>query len=294
MSAQYSIKDLERLSGIKAHTLRIWEQRYHILKPQRTDTNIRFYSNMDLKRILNISLLNGNGFKISNIAKLADEEIVVHAEKYLNNYTKESDQVEHLILCMMDLNEDRFEKTINNSVLHFGFESTMENIVFPFLRQLGNMWQIGMITTAQEHYITNLIRQKIIVNIDRLSPNIIPPQKKYLFYLPSEELHEMGLLYTCFLAKLKGHKCIYLGQSVPIEDLILITKSARPHYVITILTAKIQGFDLNSYLHSLHEQLTEPNFLLSGRLMLDGSENYSLPSPKFLLFDDFLSFKKFI
>ncbi len=293
MPAKYSIKDLERLSGIKAHTLRIWEQRYSILRPERSDTNIRYYSNGDLKRILNISLLNNNGHKISKIASLNDEDIIKEAEKLLNNYNKESDQIENLVLCLMDFNEDRFDKTLTNSVIHFGFENTIEKIVFPFLKHLGNMWQVGMINPAQEHFLSNLIRQKLIVGIDGLMPNSLNAPKNCLLFLPSNELHEIGLLYANFILKRKGHRCIYLGQSVPIEDLAVIAKIVNPDYCVSIITSKQEDLEVNDYLKMLANELPDSQFLLSGRMMIDGPEDYTLPE-KFRTFEDFSSFKEMI
>lgn len=294
MPTKYSIKDLERVSGIKAHTLRIWEQRYEILNPERTETNIRYYSNADLKRILNISLLNNNGYKISNIAKLSDENLVQEVEKFLGSYKDESHQIDNLVLCLMDMDEFRFESTINNSIQHFGFESTIEKVVFPFLRHMGNMWLTGLITPAQEHYISNLVRQKIIVGIDSLKGLETVASKRFLFFLPSLELHEMGLLYAHYLAKAQGHKCFYLGQSVPFEDLITITKNAKPDFIVCILTAALQDTTLNEFLYSCNSQIEGPEFLMSGRLLVASDEKYRLPSPRFHVFNDFADFKKLL
>ncbi len=294
MPTKYSIKDLERVSGIKAHTLRIWEQRYEILNPERTETNIRYYSNADLKRILNISLLNNNGYKISNIAKLSDENLVQEVEKFLGSYKDESHQIDNLVLCLMDMDEFRFESTINNSIQHFGFENTIEKVVFPFLRHMGNMWLTGLITPAQEHYISNLVRQKIIVGIDSLKGLETVASKRFLFFLPSQELHEMGLLYAHYLAKAQGHKCFYLGQSVPFEDLITITKNAKPDFIVCILTAALQDTTLNEFLYSCNSQIEGPEFLMSGRLLVASDEKYRLPSPRFHVFNDFADFKKLL
>lgn len=295
MPSKYSIKDLERLSGIKAHTLRMWEQRYEILNPERTDTNIRFYSNADLKRILNISLLNNNGYKISNIAKLTSDDLLCEVEKILNNFLKESHQIENLILCLVDMSEEKFETAIQKSILHFGFESTIEQIIFPFLKHIGNLWQTGIINSAQEHYISNLIRQKLIVGIDRLTAPLKAGYKTYLFFLPSQELHEMGLLYTYYLAKAKGHKCLYLGQSLPLEDLASISRSVAPDRVVSIFTGQLQGLDLNAFLAACHAQIEGPEFLISGRLVLDVSAGeVTLPSSRFTVFGDFEGFRKLL
>jgi MerR family transcriptional regulator, light-induced transcriptional regulator len=292
--SKYSIKDLELMSGIKAHTLRIWEQRYNILKPERTDTNIRYYSNTDLRRILNISILNKNGHKISSIAELTDLDLTKQVEGYLNNYLNESDQIESLYISLLDLNEERFENTLNNSIAKLGFENTIEKIVFPFLRHLGNMWQVGAISPAQEHYISNLIRQKIIANIDRLVPEINEKAKTYLFFLPSKELHEMGLLYLHYVTKARGHKCVYLGQSVPLEDLISITKSVKPDVLTSIFTNPTEESELEEYLKDCEAALPQQDFYVSGRLLFDSHTKVNLPSKRFIAFKDFNEYKKLL
>jgi DNA-binding transcriptional MerR regulator len=294
MPSKYSIKDLELMSGIKAHTLRIWEQRYNILKPERTNTNIRYYNNSDLRRILNISILNKNGHKISNIAGLNDDALVHEAEKYLNDYLRETNKIESLYLSLIDMDEERFEQIINNSIFNLGFENTIEKIVFPFLRYLGNMWQIGAITPAQEHFISNLIRQKLIAGVDKISPEAIAEPKTFLFFLPSNELHEMGLLYTLYLTKVKGHRCVYLGQSVPLEDLISITKSVKPTYVVTILTSRMADLSTTEFLQRCEQNIENTQFLISGRTVLDPSEKVSIPSSRFTVFQDFPDYKKWL
>jgi DNA-binding transcriptional MerR regulator len=170
--SNYSIKDLEQLSGIKAHTLRIWEQRYDILKPTRTDTNIRTYDDVDLKLVLNIALLKEHGYKISEIAQMSAEsmarEVMVISDKQMNY----PDQIHALTISMLDLDEERFEKIISTNTLQFGFENMMINIIHPFLSRIGTLWMTGSIGPAQEHFISNLIRQKIIVAIDGQLPSL--------------------------------------------------------------------------------------------------------------------------
>jgi DNA-binding transcriptional MerR regulator len=290
MPTQYAIKDLERLSGIKAHTLRIWEQRYGILKPERTDTNIRYYTAEDLKRILNISLLNNNGFKISKIAKLPDEEIVKQAQSILNNYSKESDQIDNLVMCMMEMNEAKFEKIVSNCIIHFGFESTIEKIVFPFMRQIGNMWQVGMINPAQEHFISHLVRQKIIVGIDGLFPEPLANPKTFLLFLPSNELHELGLLYCNFLVKSKGHKCLYLGQSVPFNDLVSVTDVVPPDVIVTTFTNHLEGISIQDYINNLSKSFPNSQIMVSGRVFFDPNESIELPK-NVILFQSHEQFK---
>jgi DNA-binding transcriptional MerR regulator len=290
MSSKYSIKDLERLSGIKAHTLRIWEQRYDILNPERTSTNIRYYSNEDLKKILNVSLLNNNGYKISNIARLSPDSLLNEASKLFGNYEKESNQIENLMLSLLEWDEFRFEETVNQSISHFGFENTIEKIIFPFLRQLGNMWQVGVVNPAQEHFMTNLIRQKIIVEIDKTSMKPISGSKKYVFFLPNNELHEMGLLYTYYLCKQKGHSCLYLGQSVPFEDVLSVAKLTQPDFLVTILTSNSSEEETQEFLKKCDVQIPTA-FLISGRLIVSPESKIKMPSEKFKVFKEFSDYK---
>ena len=208
----YSIKDLEKLSRVKAHTIRIWEKRYGLLDPARSGTNIRSYTDTDLRKLLNISLLNDNGFKISRIATFNDAAIRSHVLALENSENGAADQVESLILAMTELDEARFEKVIGNCILRSGFEQTMLEVIQPFLQRVGVLWQIDAVKPGQEHFISNLIRQKVISAIDGLPPIKRERAKTILFFLPEGELHELGLLFGHFLARKQGHHSIYLGQ----------------------------------------------------------------------------------
>lgn len=294
VTSKYSIKDIERLSGIKAHTVRIWEQRYNILKPSRTDTNIRTYDDEDLKRILNISLLNNNGYKISNIAKLSDKELVDEVNKVLSTATKESLQVDTLVLCLLNMDEARFESTVNNSILQFGFESTIENVLFPFLRQLGNLWQVGLVSPAQEHYISNIIRQKLIVGLDRAQPANNPQAKTIILFLPDQELHELGLIYAHYLAKLRGHKCLYLGQSLPISELVTISEAVNPDVLVCILTGQMSNDNLQKLVEACTSNISKATLLMSGRLLF--TEDYSryFAGKNVRIFKDFNEYKQML
>ncbi|PRY89937.1 MerR family transcriptional regulator [Mongoliibacter ruber] len=258
----YSIKDLEQLSGIKAHTLRIWEQRYNLLAPKRTDTNIRFYDDEDLKLILNVALLNDNGFKISKIAGMTylemKEEVVKLTEKNLTY----DDQIHALTICMIEMDEDRFEKVLSTNILKIGFEQTMLNIIYPFLSKIGVLWQTGAINPAQEHFISNLVRQKLIVAID--GQLYKGGGKKFLLYLPEAELHEISLLFAAFIIKSKGHKVIYLGQNTPREDLKLVHRLHKPDYLMTVITTSPNSQEVQGYIDNLSELFNESEIIISG------------------------------
>lgn len=293
MPTQYAIKDLERLSGIKAHTLRIWELRYGILKPERSCTNIRCYTPEDLKRILNISLLNNNGYKISKIATFMDEELVKHAQTILNKFARESDQIDNLVMCMMEMDEAKFESTVCSCISHFGFENTMERVLFPFMHHVGSMWQLGIVNCAQEHFIAQLIKQKIIVSIDGLPKEKADDGKTYVLYLPNKELHDMGLLYCKYLVKTKGHKCLYLGQSVPLCDLKHLAEQIAADVLVTIFTTPMEDFSLKQYISKLSDAFQKARIMVSGRLFYESQEEITLPK-NVILFESHEQFKNML
>ncbi|GAB2549444.1 MerR family transcriptional regulator [Spirosoma aerophilum] len=260
----YSIRDLEQLSGIKAHTLRIWEQRYAILSPERTDTNIRAYGDDDLKRVLNISLLKDHGYKISEIAKFSTEELSREVIKISEKQLNYPDQIHALTISMLDLNEEQFEKIISANTLQSGFESTMINIVYPFLSRIGTLWVTGSIGPAQEHFITNLIRQKVVVAIDAQSARQSTTGKKYMLYLPEGEFHELSLLFANYLIRVRGNKVIYLGQSLPFNELAFAHKLHQPDYIFTVLTSTPSNHEVQPYVDKLAKTFPASRILLTG------------------------------
>lgn len=235
--SNYSIKDLETLSGIKAHTLRIWEQRYNIIEPKRSDTNIRSYDDDDLKKILNISLLNHNGFKISKIASMSAVDIHQSVLDVAQESLKYPDHVHHLMVSMMEMDETGFDKLITKCIQQFGLEKTMIHIVYPFFNKVGVLWQIGTISPYQEHFISNLIRQKIIVSIDAHTFKSNSDSKKYLLFLPETEMHEIGLLFAQYILKSRGYKVYYFGQTLPFDDLVEACQTCKPDYTFTVMTS---------------------------------------------------------
>ena len=234
-SEMYSIKDLENLSGIKAHTIRIWEKRYGIVQPGRTDTNIRYYTNDDLRRLLNISMLTQHGFKISAISQMAEDEISRKIAGLSIGHHPDT-YSESLLLSLIDLDEQLFNKTFLEILMGEGFEHAIIRYIFPFFNRIGMMWQIGTITPAQEHFISNLIRNKIIVATERISRTPDPSTGNALLFLPENELHEISLLFYNYILRARGYKTIYLGQSVPHESLDRIITTCKPTLIVTNLT----------------------------------------------------------
>ncbi|MFA0961544.1 MerR family transcriptional regulator [Roseivirga sp. BDSF3-8] len=286
----YSIKDLEHLSGIKAHTLRIWEQRYNFLNPKRTDTNIRYYDDKDLKLILNVSLLKDYGFKISKIAKMDEEQMLVEVIKITEKNLKYPDQIHALTLSMIDLDEDRFEKIMSTNILHLGFESTMINIIYPFLSKIGVLWQTGAINPAQEHFISNLVRHKIIVAIDGQFVSSSKETSKYLFFLPEGELHELSLLFCYYLVKSRGYKGIYLGQTLPFEDLVSVYDIHKPEYIVSIFTSSPRQDEVQNYINKLSDSFSESQIILSGYQVAAGPVNLPDNCQSFSRIEEFISY----
>lgn len=272
--SNYSIKDLEHLSGIKAHTLRIWEQRYDFIKPKRTDTNIRFYDDDDLKLILNISLLKDNGHKISRISTMKREELQNEVKRLMESKFSFPEQIHALTLSMLDLDEPRFEKVLSTNILQIGFDRTMLNIIYPFFQKIGILWQTGAISPAHEHFMSNLVRQKVVVAIDgQMLSNAY--NFKYLLFLPEGEMHEISLLFSHYLIKSRNNKVIYLGQNVPYDDLNSVYETHRPEFVLTVFTTSPSGDKAMSYIQKLSNDFKESQVLISGNQVV--GQDYHVP-----------------
>ena len=265
----FTIKDLENLSGIKAHTLRIWEQRYNFLRPSRTFTNIRYYSNEELKKILNIALLNKYGYKISHIDKMAEDEI---RTKILNLNQQEAQQeriVNDLVQYMVDLDIEAFENTLTEQIATKGIEKTITQVIFHYLEKIGILWMTNHINPAQEHLVTNIIRQKLIVGIDNISTPL-KIKKTVLLFLPESEYHEMGLLFMFYLLKSRGVQVYYLGSNVPLSDVGYVAKLKKPDYLYSHITRPGLSFNFDKFLANLSKNMPEIPCIISGQL----TQNY--------------------
>jgi MerR family transcriptional regulator, light-induced transcriptional regulator len=268
--ANYSIKDLEALTGIKAHTIRIWEKRHNIISPERSSTNIRSYSDDDLKRILNISILYNQGYKISKIAALSGDQLVNKVTELSNDEKPENEVfIDQLTISMVELDELKFEKLLSSCILKYGFEDTMLKVVYPFLRKIGVLWLSNNINPAQEHFMSNLVRQKIIVAIDGLDNHVRDNAKTVVLFLPEHELHELGLLFFHYLIKKKGYKTYYLGQNVPFIDLKKVCDLVQPDILISNVSYVSNDKQLLEYLRLLNDTFKSQDIYLTGKPITD-------------------------
>jgi DNA-binding transcriptional MerR regulator len=261
---QYSIKELEKLSGIKAHTIRIWEKRHRLISPSRTNTNIRLYSDNDLKKIINVAIVNNAGVKISHIARLSPDElnrlVTDHSDKGI-----EVAPIDQLIVAMVEMNEQNFEKVLAKLSFKMGFEDLVTKVIYPFLEKIGILWQTGNITPAQEHFVSNLIRQKLMVAIDAL-PYPASNSLGAVLFLPENEYHEIGLLFYNYLARKNGIRTFYLGQSVPYADLKQVVSAHQPTFIITSIITTLNKDHLLEYITRLSSDFDKQSILLSGRI----------------------------
>ncbi|MBK7109217.1 MAG: MerR family transcriptional regulator [Chitinophagales bacterium] len=264
MSITYSIKDLETYSGIKAHTIRIWEQRYGILKAARTSTNIRYYTEDEVKYLMSLALLNRKGKKISTLSQMSQQDI----SDAIKALTKLSDdyrtQIEAMIEAAIAFNEIQFLQLFNSSIKQIGFEPTMIKIIFPFLEKLGVLWVSGGIMAAQEHFISQLIRQKLIVCIDANSGKLNPNSKRFVLFLPNGEWHELTLLFLHYLLKVRRQNVTYLGPSVPLKDVLTVGERLNPDYFYTIITNAPHGYSVSEYLNKLSDKFPDSTVFASG------------------------------
>jgi DNA-binding transcriptional MerR regulator len=277
----YSIREIEQISGIKAHTLRIWEQRYNFINPKRTETNIRYYDDEDLKLVLNISLLKDNGHKISRICDMPSSDMQVEVRRLMETKMGFPEQIQGLTLAMLDLDEDRFEKILSTNILQIGFERTMMKLIFPFFKKIGILWQTGAITTGQEHFISNLVRQKIVVAIDGQLVNSVNYNKKYLLFLPADELHEISLLFSSYILRSRNNKVIYIGQNSPHLDLTEIYNTHQPDCILTVMTTFPAQNEVKCYIEELKTIFPNSQILASGNQILN--QGIDIPDDVLLL-----------
>ncbi|RKS90369.1 B12 binding protein [Flavobacterium limicola] len=254
----FSIKDLENLSGIKAHTIRIWEKRYDILQPMRTDTNIRLYDLASLQKLLNITLLHDYGYKISKIATYPQDKIPSLVREIISSKTAKSHAISEFKMAMMNFDQELFFNTYNWLIAEKSFKEIFHQVFIPLMNELGLLWQSDTITPAHEHFISYLIKQKLLINTEKLQ---ILKQTKldkvFVLSLPMNEIHELGLMYLNYEILLHGYKTIYLGESMPIDNLKDLKKHFDSIVFVSYLTVQPERDILDSYIQKMSDELLD-------------------------------------
>lgn len=263
----FTIKDLENISGIKAHTIRIWEKRYNLLEPQRTETNIRYYSPENLTKLLNIVLLNNNNYKISKIAAMSEDDITLKSRELAFSIAINDEAINSFKLSMFQFDKILFNNTYNKLLHKKTFREIFKDVFIPFLDHIGLLWQTDTLLPAHEHFISNLIAQKIQINTEKLQYSINDTNKTYVLFLPENEIHELGLMYLNYELVLRGHHTIYLGQSLPLNNLNYFLESDREICFVTSLTIQPYDDKIEEYFNEINEVMnsTKNNFIATGR-----------------------------
>ena len=262
----FSISDIEALIGIKAHTIRAWETRYNLVPPKRTATNIRYYGEDELKMLLNIVALNENGYKISKIAKMSQSQINNLVTQLKTDWKNDSMQMLHLSNATLAYDEQKFSEVLVGCVAEMGLTQTMDLVLYPFMKKVGMLWQTGTIDPSHEHFASNLIRERLIVEIDKLEVPVKQDAKRFILFLPEAEMHETGLLFTRYLLKKCGHEMLYLGSEIPYSDLKKVVDAYQPDYAFITLTSLNLGKNINKIIGKVMDNLDVP-LLVAGSLI---------------------------
>lgn len=257
IKSSFSIKDLENLSGIKSHTIRIWEKRYALLEPNRTDTNIRTYDLEALQKILNVSYLNNLGIKISTIASLSTQEIENQVRNYAERNNKNDLAIQELKLAMVNFDQKLFNKVYGQSLDDVGFKNVFEHLFIPFLGELGLLWQSKTINIAHEHFISNLIKQKVLVHIEQVQYEIKQHDSIYILFLPENEMHDLGLLFLNYELLSHGCNTIYLGASMTLDSLSFFKRNGVQPIFITYITVQPVERELGRFLKQFDKKVAQ-------------------------------------
>ena len=256
----FSIKDLENLSGIKAHTIRIWEKRYNVLEPMRTETNVRLYDLASLQKLLNITLLHDYGYKISKIASYPEEEIPVLVREIISEKSAKNHAISAFKMAMMNFDQELFFTTYAQLLSEKSFKEVFYQVFIPLMTEMGLLWQSDTISPAHEHFISYLIKQKLLINTEKLQ--VLRPTKTdkvFVLSLPMNEVHELGLMYLNYETLLHGYKTIYLGESVPIESLTDLKKHFESIVFVSYLTVQPDKDSVNDYVNKMIAELCDEN-----------------------------------
>jgi DNA-binding transcriptional MerR regulator len=272
----YSIRDLEALSGVKAHTIRIWEQRYRLLNPDRGSGNVRSYSERDLRKLLNISILYNKGEKISRIATLDEQDLTHRVIQASKGTFHPENIIKRMIDRMIALDQDGFEEEMDRCIMDRGYEETITQVIYPFFERIGILWITGSINPSQEHFISNLVRQKMVVAIENLEPAVSNKGKTFLLFLPEMEWHELGLLFYQYLIKKQGYNIIYLGQCTSLDEILQVEETREIDFIFTMITANLTSRQLKDYLEDLSSRAVKQTIFITGHQT--ANINWPLPS----------------
>lgn len=252
----FSIKDLENISGIKAHTIRIWEKRYNVLEPMRSDTNIRYYNLVNLQKLLNITLLHDHGYKISRIAKFTEQQIPEAVREIISEKSVKSHAISSFKMAMLNFDQSLFFKTYDTLLSEKSFREVFYEVFIPLMNEIGLLWQTDTITPAHEHFITYLIKQKLLTNTEKLQ--VLQPtndDKVFVLYLPSNEIHELGLMYLNYEVLHHGYRSIYLGESIPLDNLKDLKKYFNKVTFVSYLTVEPNKDEINPYIAAINDEV---------------------------------------
>jgi DNA-binding transcriptional MerR regulator len=267
----FSIKDLENISGIKAHTIRIWEKRYNVLEPMRSDTNIRYYNLVNLQKLLNITLLHEHGYKISRIAKFTEQQIPEAVREIISVKSVKSHAISSFKMAMINFDQSLFTKTYDTLLSEKNFREVFYEVFIPLMNEIGLLWQSDTITPAHEHFISYLIKQKLLINTEKLQ--VLQPtndDKVFVLYLPSNEIHELGLMYLNYEVLHHGYRSIYLGESIPLDNLKDLKKYFNKVTFISYLTVEPNKEEINPYITAINNEVlndTDTELWLLGRMV---------------------------
>ncbi len=249
---KFTIKDLENISGVKAHTIRIWEKRYNLLQPKRTETNIRYYTSKSLQKLLNVALLNKHNFKISKIAEMSEDILLSIARELSISTAIDDSAINSFKLSMFQFDKVLFNTTYQKLLESRTFNQLFKEVFIPFLEQIGVMWQTETLLPVHEHFISNLIVQKIQIQTEKIVSTKITNNETYVLFLPEGEIHEIGLLYLNYILMQKGYNTVYLGRSLPLDNLNFFIRKTIPHIFITQIIFKPYVENISSYFQEVN------------------------------------------
>lgn len=274
---KYSLVELVNLTGIQGATIRVWERRYNIIKPHRTKTNRRFYDDDDLRRLLNINTLYRSGVKISKIASITPEEIEDRVKNITSDFKNFDASINSMIEAMISFNKQAVNEILLRSLINKGFEETFVGLVFPFLMRVGVLWQTSNVNTGAEHFISNILRGRLISAIDALIPTDYSGKKRVIMFLPENEQHELSLLFYEYLIVKMGHQVIYLGQSTPLDAVIEVHNKWGSDVIVTGLISSLTLIKTDEYVKILSSTFTKQQILVAG-LLADEAEQKTYPN----------------